>query len=166
MAAINVASLRKDAYNTIARDGEGRVPIAMCYTAIQLSEVMEMPGTTVASQARQTQMNTRIDPALKEAGDAVLARLGYSPSAAVRGLWRFVVDHQDDAAAVREVLEPNASAGLSDEVARKTAAIASLRSQYAQTAGELGISNKTEADLPSWDDLREGWYGERLEGEA
>lgn len=166
MAAINVASLRKDTYNTIARTGVDCVPITMCYTAIHSSEVMEMPGTTVASQARQTQMNTRIDSALKEAGDAVLARLGYSPSAAVRGLWRFVVDHQDDAAAVREVLEPNASAGLSDEVARKAAAIASLRSQYAQTADELGISNKTEADLPSWDDLREGWYGERLEGEA
>ena len=166
MAPISVASLRKDADNTIATAGEGRMPIAMCYTAIHPSEVMEMPETTVASQTRQTQMNTRIDPALKEAGDVVLARLGYSPSAAVRGLWRFVVDHQDDAAAVREVIEPNASAGLSDEVARKTAAIASLRSQYAQTAGELGISNKNEADLPSWDDLREGWYGERLEGEA
>ena len=61
-----------------------------------------MPGTTAASQVRQTQMNTRIDMALKEAGDAVLARLGYSPSAAVRGFWQFVVDHQDDAASVRK----------------------------------------------------------------
>ena len=125
-----------------------------------------MPGTTAASQVRQTQMNTRIDMALKEAGDAVLARLGYSPSAAVRGLWQFVVDHQDDAASVREVIEPGAASALSDEAARKASAITSLRSLYAQTARELGISGNDGADIPSWDDLREDWYDERLEKEA
>ena len=125
-----------------------------------------MPGTTAASQARQTQMNTRIDASLKEAGDAVLARLGYSPSAAVRGLWQFVVDHQDDAASVRKVIAPDAATALSDEADRKTSAITSLRSLYTQTARELGISESDNADLPSWDDLREDWYDERLEREA
>ena len=125
-----------------------------------------MSGTTAAPLARQTQMNTRIDAALKEAGDAVLARLGYSPSAAVRGLWRFVVDHQEDAASVRKVIEPGAASALSDEAARKASAITSLRSLYAQTARELGISGNDGADIPSWDDLREDWYDERLEKEA
>lgn len=125
-----------------------------------------MPGITAASQARQTQMNTRIDMALKEAGDAVLARLGYSPSAAVRGLWQFVVDHQDDAASVRKVIAPDAVAVLSDEAARKASAINSLRSLYAQTAQELGIPGNGGVDLPSWDDLREDWYHERLGREA
>ena len=122
-----------------------------------------MPGTIAAPLARQTQMNTRIDAALKEAGDAVLARLGYSPSAAVRGLWQFVVDHQGDAASVREVIAPGVATALSDEAARKASAIAGLRSLYAQTANELGISGSGGVDLPSWDDLREGWYDERLE---
>lgn len=125
-----------------------------------------MLATNAASAARQTQMNTRIDAELKAAGDAVLAHLGYTPSAAVRGLWRFVVDHQDNAAAVREVIEPDAASALSDEASRKVAAIADLRSLYEQTACELGISGKAEAELPSWDDLREDWYDERLEGEA
>ena len=125
-----------------------------------------MPGTTAASQARQTQMNTRIDIALKEAGDAVLARLGYSPSAAVRGLWQFVVDHQDDAASVRKVIAPDAATALSDEAARKTSAITGLRSLYAQTAQELGIPGNGGVGLPSWDDLREDWYDERLGREA
>ena len=125
-----------------------------------------MPATNAAPAARQTQMNTRIDAELKEAGDAALAHLGYTPSAAVRGLWRFVVDHQDDAAAVREVIEPDAASALSDEASRKVAAIVGLRSLYEQTACELGIPNKAEAGLPSWDDLREDWYDERLEGEA
>lgn len=125
-----------------------------------------MSGTIAAPLARQTQMNTRIDVTLKEAGDAVLARLGYSPSAAVRGLWQFVVDHQDDAASVREVIEPGAATVFSDEAARKASAIAGLRSLYAQTANELGISGNGETGLPSWDDLREDWYDERLEREA
>ena len=125
-----------------------------------------MSGTIAAPQVRQTQMNTRIDASLKEAGDAVLARLGYSPSAAVRGLWQFVVDHQDDAASVREVIEPDAAGSLSDEAARKASVIASLRSLYAQTARELGIPGNDETDLPSWDDLREDWYDERLEREV
>ena len=124
-----------------------------------------MPGTAAAPLARQTQMNTRIDATLKEAGDAVLARLGYTPSAAVRGLWRFVVAHQDDAAAVREVIEPDAAPALSDEVARKVSAISGLRSLYARTADELGIVAAQDTDLPSWDDLRDEWYAERLERE-
>lgn len=125
-----------------------------------------MSGTIAAPLARQTQMNTRIDATLKEAGDAVLARLGYSPSAAVRGLWQFVVDHQDDAASVRKVIEPGVASALSDESARKASAIAGLRSLYAQTAQELGIPGNDGADIPSWDDLREDWYDERLEREA
>ena len=125
-----------------------------------------MPGTTTAPQARQTQMNPRIDASLTEAGDAVLARLGYSPSAAVRGLWQFVVDHRDDAASVREVIEPGAASALSDEAARKASAIAGLRPLYAQTVHELGISGSSDADLPSWDDLREEWYDERLKEET
>ena len=125
-----------------------------------------MSGTIAAPLARQTQMNTRIDATLKEAGDAVLARLGYSPSAAVRGLWQFVVDHQDDAASVREVIEPGVASALSDESARKASAIIGLRSLYARTARELGILGNDGADIPSWDDLREDWYDERLDREA
>lgn len=125
-----------------------------------------MHATNAAPAARQTQMNTRIDAELKAAGDAALARLGYTPSAAVRGLWRFVVDHQDDAAAVREVIEPDAASALSDEASRKAAAIVGLRSLYEQTACELGIPGKAKANLPFWDDIRESWYDERLEREA
>ena len=55
---------------------------------------------------------------------------------------------------------------LSDEAARKASAITSLRSLYAQMARELGISGNDRADIPSWDDLREDWYDERLDREA
>ena len=84
----------------------------------------------------------------------------------MRGLWQCVVDHQDDAASVRKVIEPGAATVLSDEAARKASAIAGLRSLYARTARELGIPGDGGADIPSWDDLREDWYDERLEREA
>ncbi|SCH80791.1 addiction module antitoxin%2C RelB/DinJ family [uncultured Collinsella sp.] len=37
-----------------------------------------------------TQMNIRMDAALKESGNAALARLGYTPSQAVRALWEVI----------------------------------------------------------------------------
>lgn len=76
------------------------------------------------------------------------------------------MDHQDDAAAVRSVIEPYASSAPSDEASRKAAAISGLLSLYEQTACDLGISGKAEAGVSSWDDLREDWYDERLEREA
>ena len=40
---------------------------------------------------RPVQMNVRIDRQLKEAGDAVLAHIGRTPSQAVRALWEYLV---------------------------------------------------------------------------
>lgn len=112
--------------------------------------------------SRQVQMNTRIEASLKEAGDSVLGRLGYTPSAAVRGLWRFAVEHADDAAAIRRVVEPEAAEALDDETSRRLAACASLRGLYEQTTRALGISGRSAEELPSWDSLRDAWYDERL----
>lgn len=50
-----------------------------------------------------------------------------------------------------------------DGAVRKVSALHSLGSLRAQTVRELDISGKDGADLPTWDDLREGWYDERLE---
>lgn len=38
--------------------------------------------------SRPVQMNVRMDRQLKEAGDAVLAHIGMTPSQAVRELWQ------------------------------------------------------------------------------
>ena len=40
---------------------------------------------------KSIQMNVRIDRQLKEAGDAVLAHIGMTPSQAVRALWEYLV---------------------------------------------------------------------------
>lgn len=124
-----------------------------------------MPKAATTAKPRQAQMNTRIDARLKEAGDAVLARLGYTPSQAVRGLWMFAVAHQDDAATIRQVIEPHTAQALSDEAAGRIAATEKLRALYQQTAGELHIPQGTNDALPTWSDLRGAWYEERLDQE-
>ena len=50
-----------------------------------------------------------------------------------------------------------------DGADRKVSALHDLESLRAQTVRELDISEKDGVDLSSWDDLREGWYDERLE---
>lgn len=50
------------------------------------------------------QMNTRIDADLKQRGDAVLERAGYSPSEAVRALWTFAVAHEVEPQAIPKAL--------------------------------------------------------------
>lgn len=46
---------------------------------------------TTLLDRRSVQMNVRLDSQLKEAGDAVLARIGMTPSQAVRALWEYLV---------------------------------------------------------------------------
>lgn len=50
-----------------------------------------------------------------------------------------------------------------DGTVRKVPALHDLGPLRAQTVRELDVPGKDGADLPSWDDLREGWYDERLE---
>lgn len=48
---------------------------------------------TALLDRRSAQMNVRLDPQLKEAGDAVLASLGMTPSQAVRELWQYLTEN-------------------------------------------------------------------------
>lgn len=40
------------------------------------------------------QMNVRVEPALKRAGDFVVSQRGYTPSQVVRALWEYMAIHQ------------------------------------------------------------------------
>lgn len=44
--------------------------------------------------ATAVQLNTRIDAVLKQSGDAVFSRNGYSSSEVVRAVWRYAAEHQ------------------------------------------------------------------------
>ena len=51
------------------------------------------------------QLNVRMDPQLKAAGDAGLAEIGFSPSEAVRALWICAARRGKDAAIVKNLLD-------------------------------------------------------------
>lgn len=67
---------------------------------------------TTLLDRHSAQMNVRMDRQLKEAGDAVLASLGMTPSQAVRALWEYLVvngrmpSKGDTAAPVSDGVEP------------------------------------------------------------
>ena len=50
------------------------------------------------------QMNTRIDARLKSAGDAALAKAGFSPSQAVRHVWEWAVSHSHEPHVIEKFL--------------------------------------------------------------
>lgn len=50
------------------------------------------------------QMNVRLDADVKAAGDEVFAEIGYSPTEAVRALWKFAQRNRHKPAAVEEAM--------------------------------------------------------------
>ena len=106
-----------------------------------------------------TQMNTRMEASLKEAGDRVLAVLGYSPSQAVRALWSYLCAHRDDPASIRQLLDaPAVDASVDSEVRRKLDALAAGR----QLCARLGPLSAEVASMSSKDLLAE-MYAERYD---
>ena len=60
------------------------------------------------------QMNTRMDVDLKQQGDAILAEMGYTPSQAVRALWRYIVSCKDQPQQIDQVLAEGAGTATPD----------------------------------------------------
>lgn len=104
--------------------------------------------------SHQTQMNVRMDSALKASGDAALAQAGYTPSAAVRALWAFAATHATTPQEITALLDSAESAAkdeADDRAAHRLAlveggphAIASFMQRF--SAGAPVASNGHEAD--------------------
>ena len=64
---------------------------------------------------QSVQMNVRMERSLKEEGDAALAEVGLTPSAAVRALWQKLARRGEELdAAVRFLSEPAAAIGVAE----------------------------------------------------
>lgn len=130
---------------------------------------MALPTEAISRErsraASSVQMNTRLDKSLKETGDAVLRRLGYSPSQAVRTLWEFLAAHQSEPSAVREFMEPYVQEGSADAAERRKAATREIRSRYQQLVQLAGIDPDAMGNAePTYEDLRAEWYEGRYVG--
>ena len=103
------------------------------------------------------QMNVRIPTDDKAAGDALLAKSGITPSAAIRRLWRYFAE--------KKSVPPFMADCLPDELAQKAAADPAATPEYG-----LGLAARMAADAglaaPSadscYDDLKEMAFEEWL----
>lgn len=111
------------------------------------------------------QMNLRIDADLKRRGDEALAKAGYTPSRAVRALWRLAVDADDRPAAIAAALEPRGATGevaVAEERRGRHAAIERGWHLCDAFLREHGIDPGGSCDdLPSDAELRAETFEER-----
>lgn len=109
------------------------------------------------AQATSIQFNTRIDGALKEAGDKVFALLGYTPSQAVRALWEYAVTHRDQPDKVGAILTDSSDdIPAAEAIQAKLAALSAGRN----ICMRLKPLSAEIANL-SYEDLRATAYDER-----
>ncbi len=96
--------------------------------------------------AGAVQMNVRIDPALKQRGDAIFQKQGITPSQAVRCLWEYAAEH----GSVPDFMCGTATTGRDEELRRKLALVEKY-SGYATRATFPGPAGRSEG--PSADEV-------------
>lgn len=127
------------------------------------------PDALVKPADSMIQMNTRIDRELKQSGDEALLNAGFTPSQAVRALWRFAARHRHDPGGIRALLDsdPKRIDADSDEDSERRFAQARAETEkgaaiLTEAMRQLGISSMDLDDTP-YEELREQALVERLE---
>lgn len=122
----------------------------------------------VATQTRDplatVQMNTRLERRLKQEGDYALRLAGYSPSEAVRALWRLAVSLHDDPSALRSALEGSVTAqdAHTEVEDPRLVALRDIRELERDTKAQLGIACNEGFLTGSLPELRESYLVDRL----
>ena len=112
------------------------------------------------------QLNVRMDPLLKAAGDAGLADIGFSPSEAVRALWTLAARRGKDAMQVKKLLSA-ASNTVAEETAVEEPDVPDVLRRgwniVPEGMAKLGITLKPRSDTPeSYEDMLYDEYLERM----
>jgi antitoxin component of RelBE/YafQ-DinJ toxin-antitoxin module len=95
------------------------------------------------------QVNVRMDPLLKAAGDTGLADIGFSPSEAVRALWTLAARRGKDALQVKKLLASASSPTVEEAVAEEPDVPEVLRRGWnivPEGMAKLGITLKPHGD--------------------
>lgn len=116
-----------------------------------------------------TQFNTRLERSLKQAGDAVLKRAGYTPSQAVRALWRKAAGCAENPQAIVNLLEDapaSARPRTAEDDAARLEALRRGREEATQALAAMGFESD---ELPyfaldPYDELMEEFALERHAG--
>lgn len=122
-----------------------------------------MKTIMAATAPPMAQINVRINRDLKEAGDAVLARLGVSPSQIVRDLWAKLAEHRDAPQQVLDALQLDTrTAEEQAEIDRKLAIIERATTRFEEFGKRYGL-NVADCRPLTDDELEEARWEEYLE---
>lgn len=112
------------------------------------------------------QLNVRMDPLLKAAGDAGLADIGFSPSEAVRALWTLAARRGKDALQVKELLTTASSSTTEEDILEGSDVPDVLRRGWniiPDGMAKLGITLTPRSDTPeSYEEMLYDEYLERM----
>ncbi|MFR3091520.1 MAG: hypothetical protein ACLTMP_07235 [Eggerthella lenta] len=118
----------------------------------------------MGAAAETIQFNTRIERSLKLAGDDVLKRAGYSPSQAVRALWRKAAGCGENPSAIVNLLEtvPCQRANARIEPVA-TEALRRGREEAARAFADMGFGSEMPSSVAfdPYDQLMEEFILER-----
>lgn len=108
-----------------------------------------------------TQMNVRIDDALRVEGNLALRQVGRSPSRTVRDVWAFAARCRDNPQKLERALRFLDDDPLSSEQKEKLDAVQAAWAAMADGAKALGITSDDSASTP-YEELKERAYRERF----
>ena len=120
----------------------------------------------MGAAAETIQFNTRIERSLKLAGDDVLKRAGYSPSQAVRALWRKAAGCGENPSAIVNLLEDRplpARANARIESPSQLEALRRGREEAARAFADMGFGSEMPSSVAfdPYDQLMEEFILER-----
>ena len=101
--------------------------------------------------AATVQMNTRINPALKTGGDAVLKRNGYTPSSAIQALWAYMVENN----ALPSFMAKKKGDTVQAQIVREIEENAGLAIKMQEQLMGIPVTFTSKADEVSYDELKE-----------
>ncbi len=105
------------------------------------------------SRSKTVQMNVRIDEKTKEAGDVAFARVGLTPSQAVRLLWDYAAQHVNDPEACKQLIAMIGEGSPAEEIPDPLASMAEARSaidSFLETWGLDGGMPKGHTNLAEY----------------
>ena len=108
-----------------------------------------------------SQMNVRIDRALKERGDAALLAAGFSPTEAIRALWHLACGSEHDLGELAKLLSRGRALERGEAVQTDVGPLEAGWALYAGACAELGFSPMATA-VPSDKELLEQALLDRL----
>ena len=105
------------------------------------------------------QMNIRMDSTLKASGNAVIAKLGYTPSQVVRALWEFATVQGTLPPALTRLLRDDRDASATEGTPDRASEGAALVSSFYR---QVGIEEPADSPI-DYGELRELAAAEQLE---